>query len=101
LKAWRTNSEDIYTRAHSIQRTGAGGAALLEVIDDDALYWGGFKGTDGRCYGLLCVGANVNAMKKGKALLHKNAIMNCLEGKIDIIDGNDADEFREKLSGKI
>ena len=35
----------------------------------------------GKVYGFVVAGENVNGMKKGKAMMHKNACMNLIEGK--------------------
>ena len=61
--------------------------------------WGGVRAkSSGKFYGLMCVGDDVGGMAKGKASMHKNGVMNLLEGKSGEVAGNDIDEFREKLT---
>lgn len=111
---------DIFLRLHFSPSSyvppppGSGHDAFLAALSADDITWGAFKGghanvtpgdiTSGaKFYGICCVGDNVSGMAKSKQMMYKNAIMNCFEGKVGEVVGQDMDEFREKLAeiGKV
>ena len=66
----------------SMQGTG-GLVDLIGSLNDDDVYFGGFRiNIEGstKFLSLFFVGSSVNGMKRGKASLHKNAILNILDG---------------------
>merc|ERR1712151_1410372 len=75
-----------------VKDQGSGGAAeLLAALNDDGVYFGGLRLKNGKGMGLMLTGENAGAMVKGRAAAHKNAAMNAMEGKADVVTGQSLD----------
>ena len=81
---------------------GDGARGVLDGINalggDNVIAFAGFRSHDGKFVRVLCLGEDVNGMKKGRASLHKNAVFNALEGAKDEIHVTSVEELGEKLA---
>ncbi|CAE7354082.1 unnamed protein product [Symbiodinium natans] len=77
--------------------SGTGCAGLLSNIADDQVVFGGLQTKAGKFLCLMCTGADVGGMAKGRAAAHKNAAFNALEGTIGEVCALSKDEFSEQL----
>ena len=55
------------------------GSELLSCIRDDQVVFGGLRTKSGKFWCLMCTGADVGGLAKGRAAAHKNAAFNSLE----------------------
>ena len=65
---------------------------LLSSLDDDDVYYGGFRclaGDKVKFYHLYFVGQNVGGMKKGKASMYKSGVLGLIDahGEISCVSG--------------
>ena len=66
----------------TVLSSGKGGpAAAAAALPDNEPVFGGCKMSTGRFMGFYYVASNVSAMKKGRASMHKNGVLNVLEGR--------------------
>ena len=66
---------------HAVGEDGLGG--LEATLSEDLVLFGGVRiqmGGSVKFYSFIRVGENVGGMKRGKAAMHKNAVLNVLEG---------------------
>eukprot|EP00439_Symbiodinium_sp_Y106_P075940 s3300_g15.t1 len=73
------------------------GSELLSCIRDDQVVFGGLRTKSGKFWCLMCTGADVGGLAKGRAAAHKNAAFNSLEGTIGEICALSKEEFGEEL----
>ena len=81
--------------------SGDGARGVIDGIaalgGDNIIAFAGFRSHDGKFVRVLCLGEDVNGMKKGRASLHKNAVFNALEGAKDEVHVTSVEELGEKL----
>lgn len=72
----------------TVVASGAGGPnAVAAALPEAEPSWGGCKmSSTGRFMGFYYVPDTVSAMKKGRASMHKNGVLNVLEGRDGEID---------------
>ena len=71
----------------TVIKSGSGGPnACAAALPEGEPVWGGCKMSNGRFMGFYWVPDNVSAMKKGRASMHKNGVLNVLEGRDGEID---------------
>ena len=71
----------------TVLSSGSGGpTAAAAALPDSEPAFGGCKMSNGRFMGFYYVGDSVSAMKKGRASMHKNGVLNVLEGRDGEID---------------
>ncbi|OLP93777.1 Zinc finger CCCH domain-containing protein 64 [Symbiodinium microadriaticum] len=73
------------------------GSELLSCIRDDQVVFGGLRAKSGKFWCLMCTGADVGGLAKGRAAAHKNAAFNALEGTIAELCALSKEEFGEQL----
>jgi len=71
----------------TVLQKGSGGIdACSAALPDDQPVFGGCRLSTGRFAGFYYAPENCNAMKKGRASMHKNGVLNVLEGRDGEID---------------
>mmetsp|Transcript_10519 Transcript_10519/g.20137 ORF Transcript_10519/g.20137 Transcript_10519/m.20137 type:complete len:136 (-) Transcript_10519:1995-2402(-) len=71
----------------TVVASGAGGPnAAAAALPEGEPSWGGCKMSTGRFMGFYFCPDDVPAMKKGRASMHKNGVLNVLEGRDGEID---------------
>merc|ERR1712151_830801 len=79
--------------------TGTGGSTnLLANMTDDEILFGGLRTKTGRFLCLMLSGADASGMAKGRAVTHKNAAFNILEGTSGEVCGYSKAEFVKNLA---
>mmetsp|Transcript_1625 Transcript_1625/g.4495 ORF Transcript_1625/g.4495 Transcript_1625/m.4495 type:complete len:138 (-) Transcript_1625:78-491(-) len=71
---------------------------MSAVMVADNVYFGGLKHSDGKFYAIYCVGDNVGGMAKARAGMHKNSVVNALDGTVGEVTGMGMEEFSESLA---
>ena len=67
--------------------SGIGGpSACAEALPDGEPVFGGCRMSNGRFQGFFYASDNTSGMKKGRASMHKNGVLNVLEGRDGEID---------------
>jgi hypothetical protein len=75
------------------QKGNGGVVACAAALPESEPCWGGFKLKSDRFVGFYYAPENASAMKKGRACMHKNGVINTLEGLVDSTDINVPDEL--------
>eukprot|EP00523_Entomoneis_sp_CCMP467_P002253 CAMPEP_0168747898 /NCGR_PEP_ID=MMETSP0724-20121128/15895_1 /TAXON_ID=265536 /ORGANISM="Amphiprora sp., Strain CCMP467" /LENGTH=134 /DNA_ID=CAMNT_0008795705 /DNA_START=35 /DNA_END=439 /DNA_ORIENTATION=- len=71
----------------TVLSSGSGGAsACAAALPDDEPCFGGLRTSNGRFVGFYYASDNVGGMKKGRAAMHKNGVLNVLEGRDGEVD---------------
>ncbi|KAL7557392.1 hypothetical protein ACA910_001375 [Epithemia clementina (nom. ined.)] len=71
----------------TVVASGAGGpSACAAALPDGEPVFGGCRMSNGRFQGFYYVSENTSSMKKGRASMHKNGVLNVLEGRDGEID---------------
>ena len=66
----------------TVLHKGNGGlAACAKMLPEAEPVWGGIRLSTGRFTGFYYVGESCSAMKKGRASMHKNGVLNVLVGR--------------------
>ena len=88
-----------------VYRTGEGGLGELEgSLSEDHVLYGGVRltmGSSAKFYSFMRVGANISGMKRAKAGMHKNGILNVLEGVSGEIPVDADASFEEALNSYV
>lgn len=80
---------------------GDGLVGLLSCVDEDQVYFGGIRlqvDSFTRFYSFCRIGENVGGMKRGKVSLHKNGVLNLLEGVSGEIGWDDGEDFAVNIA---
>ena len=77
--------------------SGSGSTELLANMAEDQVVFGGLRTKAGKFLCLMCTGADVGGLVKGRAAAHKNAAFNALEGTTGEVCAMSKEEFSEQL----
>ena len=80
-----------------LRASGTSGPELVSGLVDDQVLFGGLRTKAGKFLCLMCTGADVGGMAKGRAAAHKNAAFNALEGTVGEVCALSKDEFVQLL----
>jgi len=70
---------------------------IVSLMNDSSVWFGGLKSANGKLYAVYCVGSDTGGMVRARAGLHKNAVVNALDGTVGEISGMSVEEFAESL----